>query len=213
MKWTRSFLTLGLALALSATVSCTGTESPTSPATQTVEQQQQAYLLGNLFEGDGLLSDGGLLSGDGLLSEDGLVGGILDGAVSTVLNATDLLVCSSQPYQITRKTIGYEGGTIQVGSHTLVIPRGALRRQTTITAEQMPGRTNSVRFSPEGLQFEQPAGLVMNYRNCLVVLLKRKIVYTDENLKVLEVLRSLDLFGARTVTAPIDHFSRYAVAY
>jgi hypothetical protein len=38
-------------------------------------------------------------------------------------------------------------------------------------------------------------------------------VYTDENLKILEVLRSLDLFGKRTVTAPIDHFSRYAVAY
>jgi hypothetical protein len=53
----------------------------------------------------------------------------------------------------------------------------------------------------------------MNYRNCLVVLLKKKIVYTDESLKVLEVLRSLDLFGSRTVSAPIDHFSRYAVAY
>lgn len=206
MKWTRRFFTLGLVLALSATVSCTGADSPTSPASQTVEQQQQAYLLGNLFDGDGLLSDG-------LLSQGGLVGGILDGAVSSVLNATDVLVCSSQPYQITRKTIGYEGGTIQVGSHTLVIPRGALRRQTTITAEQMPGRTNSVRFGPEGLQFEQPAGLVMNYRNCLVVLLKKKIVYTDENLKILEVLRSLDLFGAKTVAAPIDHFSRYAVAY
>jgi hypothetical protein len=26
-------------------------------------------------------------------------------------------------------------------------------------------------------------------------------------------LRSLDLFKKKTVTAPIDHFSRYAVAY
>ena len=206
MKWTRRFFALGLVLALSATVSCSTADSPTAPAAQMDEQQQQAYLLGNLFEGDELLSDD-------LLSSDGLVGGVLDGAVSTVLNVTDLLVCSSQPYQVTRKTIGYEGGTIQVGTHTLVIPRGALRQQTTITAEQMPGRTNSVRFSPEGLQFEQPAGLVMDYRNCLVVLLKKKIVYTDEKLNILEVLRSLDLFGAKTVTAPIDHFSRYAVAY
>jgi hypothetical protein len=204
MKWTRRFYALGLALALSATVSCS-TDSPTSPAVQTDEQQ--AYLLGNLFEGDGLLSDGGLLS------SDGLVGGVLDGAVGTISNLTDLLVCTSQPYQVTRKTIGYEGGSIQVGTHTLVIPRGALSKQTTITAEQMPGRTNSVRFSPEGLRFETPAGLVMNYRNCLVVLLKKRIVYTDENLKILEVLRSLDLFGSKTVTAPIDHFSRYAVAF
>lgn len=213
MKWTRRFFILGLALALSATVSCSTADAPTGPAAQTAEQQQQDYLLGNLFEGDGLLSEDGLLSGDGLLSEDGLIGGILDGTVSTALNVTDLLVCSSQPYQVARKTIGYDGGTIQVGTHTLVIPRGALRSPTTITAEQMPGRTNSIRFSPEGLQFERPAGLVMNYRNCLVVLLKKKIVYTDENLKVLEVLRSLDLFGSKTVTAPIDHFSRYAIAY
>lgn len=212
MKWTRRFFTLGLTLALSVTVSCTGAEGPISPAAPTVEQQQQSYLLGNLFDGDGLLAEDGLLSG-GTQSDGGLLGGLLDGAVSTVLDATDLLVCSSQPYQVARKTIGYEGGMIQVGSHTLVIPRGALRRQTTITAEQMPGRTNSVRFSPEGLQFERSAGLVMNYSNCLVVLLKKKIVYTDENLKILEVLRSLDLFGSKTVTAPIDHFSRYAIAY
>ena len=205
MKWNRRFLTLGLVLALSAGVSCTTADGPTSPAAQADEQQ--AYLLGNLFDGDGLLS------GEGLLSGDGLVGDILDGTVSTALNVTDLLVCSSQPYAVTRRTIGYEGGTIQVGSHALVIPRGALRQPTTITAEQIPGRANSVRFSPEGLQFERPAGLVMSYRNCLVVLLKKKIVYTDENLKILEVLRSLDLFGSRSVTAPIDHFSRYVVAY
>ena len=54
-----------------------------------------------------------------------------------------------------------------MGSHTLVIPRGALRKQTTITAEQMTGRTNSLRFSPEGLRFEKPAELTMSYKNCL----------------------------------------------
>jgi hypothetical protein len=82
-----------------------------------------------------------------------------------------------------------------------------------ITGEQIPGKTNSVRFSPEGLQFERPAVLTMTYNNCALVLLQKKIVYTDEKLKVLEVLRSLDLFRSKTVSAPIDHFSRYAVAY
>ena len=77
----------------------------------------------------------------------------------------------------------------------------------------MRGKTNSVRFSPEGLRFQKPAVLTMNYQNCALVLLQKKIVYTDEQLKVLEVLRSLDLFRSRTVSAPIDHFSRYAVAY
>jgi hypothetical protein len=142
-----------------------------------------------------------------------LVGEVVGGTVSTLLTATDLLVCSSQPYEVTRETVGYEGGIIQVGTHTLVIPRGALRRQTTITAEQMPGSTNSIRFSPEGLQFERPAVLTMSYKNCLIVLVAKKIAYTDENLKILEVLRSIDLFGKKIVAAPIDHFSRYAVTW
>jgi hypothetical protein len=76
----------------------------------------------------------------------------------------------------------------------------------------MPGRTNSVRFSPE-LEFAKSAKLTMSYKNCLIVLLPKKIVYTDENLNILDVLRSLDLFNKRTVSAPIDHFSRYALAY
>jgi hypothetical protein len=200
MKWARRFFPLGLAFALSALVSCTTADGPTGlPSSQPVEQP--SYLL------DGLLGDEGLLAGDGL------VGGVLGGAVGTVLNLTDLLVCSSESYRVTRKTIGSEGGKIQVGRHTLVIPRGALRKKTTITAEQMSGRTNSLRFSPEGLRFEKPASLTMSYQNCLVVLVSKHIVYTDEKLKILEVLRSLDLFSKKTVTAPIDHFSRYAVAY
>jgi hypothetical protein len=53
----------------------------------------------------------------------------------------------------------------------------------------------------------------MSYDNCALVLVQKKIVYTDESLKVLQVLRSLDLFRSKSVSAPIDHFSRYAVAY
>ena len=200
MKWTRRFFSLGLVFALLAGVSCTTGDSPSEPTAAQPMEQQPAHLLG-------LLGDGGLLG------SDGLVGGIVDGAVGTVLNITDLLVCQSQPYAVVKKSIGREGGTIKVGTHTLEIPKDALRKQTTITAEQMPGRTNSLRFSPEGLRFEKSADLTMSYKNCLVVVLKKSIVYTDENLKILEVLRSLDLFGKRTVTAPIDHFSRYALAY
>jgi hypothetical protein len=200
MKWTRRFFSLGLVLALLAGVSCTAADGPTGiPEAQPIEQP--SYLLGDL------------LGGDDLLTGDGLIGDVVNGAVGTVLGVTDLLVCTSQPYAVTRKTIGSDGGTIVVGSHTLVIPRGALSKKTTITAEQIRGRTNSLRFSPEGLRFEKPADLTMSYKNCLVVLLSKRIVYTDENLKVLEVLRSLDLFSKRTVTAPIDHFSRYAVAF
>ncbi len=199
MKWSQRFFALGLALALSAGVSCTTADGPMGvPDAQPIEQP--SYLLGDLLDGDGLLGDG-------------LVGDVVDGLVGTVLNVTDLLVCQAQPYAVTSKTIGSEGGKIQVGTHTLVIPRNALRKKTKITAEQMSGRTNSLRFSPAGLRFEKPADLTMSYKNCLVVLLPKHIVYTTESFKILEVLRSLDLFNKKTVTAPIDHFSRYALAY
>jgi hypothetical protein len=199
MKWSQRFFALGLALALSAGVSCTAADGPMGvPESQPIEQPSHVL---------------GLLDGDGLLGDDGLVGGVVNGVVGTALNVTDLLVCQSQPYVVTSKTIGREGGEIQVGTHTLVIPRNALRKETKITAEQMPGRTNSLRFSPEGLRFEKPSDLTMSYKNCLVVLLPKHIVYTTESLKILEVLRSLDLFNKKTVTAPIDHFSRYALAY
>jgi len=138
---------------------------------------------------------------------------LLGGTVQGVLGLTDLLTCSPQPYASTTKVIDRNGGEIRVGSHVLVIPRDALRNKTTITAEQMRGSTNSVRFSPEGLRFEKSAQLTMSYDNCILVLLPKKIVYTSEKFSILELLKSTDIFKSKTVKAGIDHFSRYAVAY
>jgi len=187
---------VGLALLLSAGVSCTANDT-TAPVSSTAEQSSPQFgLLGDLT--------------DGLTST---VDGLTSTVVGTLGNVTDLLLCSPQPYAEVTQTIGPDGGTIRVGSHTLVIPRGALASRTTITAEQVSGNTNSIRFSPEGLRFEKPAVLTMTYGNCALVLLQKKIVYTDEKLRVLEVLKTLDLFQRKQATAGIDHFSRYAVAY
>jgi hypothetical protein len=146
-----------------------------------------------------------------------LLGSLLDGTVGVVTNTLNstvsLLTCSSLPYQKTTKTIGAAGGTITVGSHRLVVPSGALKQPVTITAEQMSGRVNSVRFSPEGLRFELPTELTLSYSNCLNVLLPKRIAYTDEDLNILELLLSHDAWRTQTVTGPVDHFSRYAVAY
>jgi len=46
-----------------------------------------------------------------------------------------------------------------------------------------------------------------------VALPTKRIVYTTDGLKVLQLLKSLDLRLSRMVSAPIDHFSRYAIAY
>jgi hypothetical protein len=134
-------------------------------------------------------------------------------ATSTLLAAVDLLTCSEQPYAKSAKVVGPEGGTITVGSHSLFIPRGALNRKVQITAEQVRGSTNSVRFAPEGLRFARPAEVTLSYSNCVQLPLKKRVVYTDELLKILQLLPSKDATRSRTVTGKIDHFSRYAVAY
>lgn len=153
-----------------------------------------------------------------------LLGSILDGTgelltetTTTVLETTtgvlQLLTCSSEPYAVSQERIGAAGGTITVGRHRLVIPAGALNRTVTITAERMPGRANSVRFGPEGLEFQRPAQLTLSYSNCLDVAAPKRVVYTDERLSILELILSEDAARSKTVKGSIDHFSRYAVAY
>jgi hypothetical protein len=215
MNWHRRFRILGLTLVLLAGVSCSTSDGSLTGIPDPQPTEQPSALLGDL------LGDlGGAVDGlgdtidntvDGLASGD--LGGTLDGAVGGILEITDLLTCSEQKYVAVTRTVGPKGGIIKVGNHALEIPANALSSDVTISAEQMPGSTNSVRFSPEGLRFEKPARLTMSYKNCLVVLLPKSIVYTSEKFKILEVFRSIDLFGKKLVKAPIDHFSRYAIAY
>jgi hypothetical protein len=124
-----------------------------------------------------------------------------------------LLSCSPQPYVSVTQEVGASGGTIVVGTHKLVIPAGALGRSYTIRAEQVEGRVNSVRFTPEGLKFAKPAKLTLSYANCSPLLLLKRVVYTDELLRILELIPSIDDVATKTVRGDIRHFSRYAVAW
>lgn len=138
----------------------------------------------------------------------------LIGTLTSTVNAV-LLQCDPLPYSRTSATIGSAGGVITVGPHVLMIPRDALSQRVTITAEVVSGNVNSVRFSPEGLQFKKNAALVMSYKNCsgLGMLLPKKIAYTNELLSILELLKSVDLTDQKKVSSQLKHFSRYAVAY
>jgi hypothetical protein len=129
------------------------------------------------------------------------------------LISADLLLCTPQRYLTATRVVGPKGGKIKVGSHALTIPAGALSQDVTIVAEQLTSSVNSVRFGPEGLTFAQPAELTMSYDNCESIAAPKKVVYTDDRLKLLEVLSSDDKPQTKIVTSPIDHFSRYAVAY
>lgn len=184
MKRSRLVSTMFLSLLLLAGVSCS-TDRAMAP-TQPAEQTPDF----------GLLDNGGLL-GTGLLK--------------------GLLTCSPLPAATASNRIGSQGGVLNVGPHQLIVPPGALNGPVTITAEIESDSVNSVHFEPEGLQFARgrPAVLTMSYANCslLARLAPKKIVYTDDALDILKVLLSLDNILTRKVTAPVEHFSRYAVAY
>ena len=137
-----------------------------------------------------------------------LIGGLLGPRGS-------LLTCQPLPYDSTTQTIGPDGGTIRIGSHSLVIPAGALAFPTTITAVARSSTVNAVRFEPQGLQFQRSASLTMSYANCdlLGSLLPKRIAYTTDALDILEYLLSADDQFAQQVTAELHHFSEYAIAW
>ena len=83
----------------------------------------------------------------------------------------------------------------------------------TIKAEQVSGSVNSVRFSPEGLQFAKPASLSLSYANCSPLMVLKRVAYVNERLGILDLIPSLDNLFSKTVTGSIRHFSRYAVAW
>ncbi len=179
-----------LAVMLAAfTASCSSDALPTGPSSQTGQPAVSPLL--------------GLPIGD-----------VLGGTTDAV---TGLLACAPQPYASASKVIGPDGGTLLVGKHSFVVPRGALKENVLITAEAPEGNVVSVRFGPEGLKFNsrfQPK-LTLDYSDCglLANLLPKRIAYTSDELSILDLLPSTDDLLHERVSAPIKHFSRYAVAY
>lgn len=147
---------------------------------------------------------------DAQVATDGLVSGL-------VSSATGLLSCQAQPYLRAEKIIGPAGGTLVIGEHRLVVPRGALEERVRITAERPSDEVVSVRLHPEGLEFDDdhPARLTLDYNHCGLVhnLIPKRIAYTTERLRIISLLKSVDNLLRRRVSAELEHFSRYAVAY
>jgi hypothetical protein len=125
--------------------------------------------------------------------------------------------CTPRPEARAKANIGAAGGTIRAGKHTLSIPAGALSRTVTITMVAPSDSIVDVVFGPEGLTFNKGRAptLTLDYSNCggSLLNLKKRIVYSDNLLNILEILSSLDDLGSSKVSAPIKHFSRYAVHY
>jgi hypothetical protein len=126
-----------------------------------------------------------------------------------------LFVCTADSVAKTgSSTIGVLGGTVVFGNNTLIVPPGALLQRTLITATEAGDGHVSAQFQPEGLHFILPAVLTLGYSQCATPPAPTAtIVYLQSLLgDLLEILPTkLDL-GLKSISAPIWHFSVYAVA-
>ena len=106
--------------------------------------------------------------------------------------------------------------TLRVGPHKLIFAPGSLRQETLITAKFDRDSVRSIQFGPEGLRFRhghEPT-LRMSVHGCGQLTGTMSIVYAKDDLsRVRETLSSLVDLGVARVSAPIRHFSRYAVHY
>jgi hypothetical protein len=106
--------------------------------------------------------------------------------------------------------------TLKVGPHKLIFRPGSLYQRTLVTASFSADSSRSVQFGPVGLQFKSGYAptLQLNMGNCNYLPLTTNIVYADDNLGyVKEKLSSVLNLSLGMVSAPISHFSRYAVHY
>ncbi len=126
----------------------------------------------------------------------------------------DLLRCEPRPYDADAAIIGPDGGTLHVGEHQLVIPRGALTQEELIVAEAPTSSLVDVEFSPEGLTFGRPAELSLSYKGCDVPAdLDLRLAYVGWGNRILELPPSQDRRDLSEVVGEVGHFSQYAVAY
>ena len=137
-----------------------------------------------------------------------------------------LASCRPLPYDSVTRTIGPEGGELEVGRNWLVIPQGALRDPVSITAVAPSDTVAMVRFRPEGLRFLSTALLVLTYDNCRIPRpATPRIALVTDSYRVIEFLTSAAASpsdhrlpkghqeGHRRVVGELHHFSNYAVAW
>ena len=155
-----------------------------------------------------------------------LLGGLL-GTVTGALNLTTNEAVQrttplAAPITVTRE-IGYNGGTLSIpeAGVTVMVPRGALTRTTTITMTARAGSLLAYDFSPTGTTFYKPLVFNQSLRGTNVNLLQvpflRLGYYSDPGLLGEVTAVVSDLLGGVvnlldwSFTAPIKHFSGYIV--
>ena len=155
---------------------------------------------------------------------------LIDGLVGTVTStlklttAKALLRTTPLPQDITvRQTIGREGGVLAIPAAgiSVVVPAGALDRETDITMTARAGSLLAYDFAPHGITFKAPLVFNQKLKGTNATLLSATQLklgyYTDSSLLgkttalVSEVLSGITNVLTWTFTAPIKHFSGYII--
>lgn len=139
----------------------------------------------------------------------GTVTGTVETTVSTVSKLLSPYPCTTKGYGPVTRTIGFGGGIIRVGPHSLSLPPGAVSGPTEITATAPKGEAIRVDFQPEGLRFQRQPLLRLSYEECASAPLLPRIVYVDDGLNLLEILNTVNDVFSQSATARIKHFSGY----
>jgi hypothetical protein len=161
----------------------------------------------------------------GPASQD-LLGGLVGGLTNTLglTNSNGVLRKTPLASSITvKKTIGRSGGVLSIPAAgvTVVVPYGALDRDTQITMTARAGYLLAYDFEPHGVTFKVPLVFNQSLNNTNVGLLTPLSLklgyYSDPSLLgkttalVSELIQGLTSILSRTFTAPIKHFSGYVV--
>lgn len=158
-----------------------------------------------------------------------LLGGLL-GTVSTLTNTLGLTntngVLRTTPLarDITvRKMIGHKGGVLSIPAAgvTVIVPYGALDRDTEITMTARAGLLLAYDFEPHGVTFRVPLVINQSLNGTNVGLLSPLSLklgyYSDPSMLgkttalVSELVGGLTSILTRSFTAPIKHFSGYVI--
>jgi hypothetical protein len=188
---------VALAVALVTVASCTS-DQPTSPAAPSLAPTAQAP------------------------SADLL--GTVTGLVSSILNVEGLQRTSALAAPITvTKTIGSAGGTLTIpqAGVTVVVPAGALSKNTAITMTARAGKLIAYDFAPHGITFAKPLQFSQNLKGTNASLLSVPFLklgyYKDASLLtktgglVSELLGGVVNVLEWKFTGSIPHFSGYMV--
>lgn len=210
MKTARMYLSAALLAVMFVVTGCSD-NTPAAPATPEAAQQVAPFTDAELL---GLLAP--VL--DPILEpvlDAPLVDPLLSPTLRPILNSLGLVTsCEPMNADWSSKYIGRDGGYIRVGPHILVIPKNALNGWTRITAYMPSDNVNRVQFGPHGLEFQKTAVLSMSYANCDVGnSAPGHIAYVESDLTVIEMLDGLTSERIERVSAPLDHFSSYAIAW